>query len=127
MNIFFKIAGKVVTPPLGGSILPGVVRDSALVLLDDWGIAVEERSIAIDEVIAAFRSGELEEVFGAGTAAVICPVASIGYQGEVFTVANTPPGELTLRLYDELTGIQYGKLEDIHAWNVCLPLPATQV
>ena len=127
MNIFFKIAGKVVTPPLGGSILPGVVRDSALALLDDWGVAVEERPIAIDEVIAAFRSGELEEVFGAGTAAVICPVASIGYQDEVFTVANTPPGELTLRLYDELTGIQYGKLEDIHAWNVCLPLPATQV
>ncbi len=126
MNIFFKIAGKVVTPPLGGSILPGVVRDSALMLLDDWGIAVEQRPIAIDEVIAAFASGELEEVFGAGTAAVICPVASIGYQDEVFTVANTPPGELTLRLYDELTGIQYGKRTDIHAWNVCLPLPARQ-
>jgi branched-chain amino acid aminotransferase len=126
MNIFFKIAGKVVTPPLGGSILPGVVRDSALVLLEDWGVPVEERAIAVDEVIAAFRSGELEEVFGAGTAAVICPVASIGYRDEVFTVANTPPGELTLRLYDELTGIQYGKLADSHAWNVCLPLPATQ-
>jgi len=126
MNIFFKIAGKVVTPPLGGSILPGVVRDSTLVLLEDWGIAVEQRPIAIDEVIAAFHSGELEEVFGAGTAAVICPVASIGYQEEVYTVATVPPGELTLRLYDALTGIQYGKLADPHAWNVCLPLPATQ-
>jgi len=122
MNIFFKIGGKVVTPPLGGSILPGVVRDSVLTLLDDWELPVEERRIAIDEVVAAFRSGELEEVFGAGTAAVICPVASIGFKGEVFQVATTPPGELTLRLYDELTGIQYGKLTDRHGWNVTVPL-----
>jgi branched-chain amino acid aminotransferase len=123
MNIFFKIGGKVVTPPLGGSILPGVVRDSVLTLLGDWGLPVEERRIAIDEVVAAFRSGELEEIFGAGTAAVICPVASIGFKGEVFQVASTPPGELTLRLYDELTGIQYGKLADRHGWNVAVSLP----
>ncbi|MDH4003183.1 MAG: branched-chain amino acid aminotransferase [Xanthomonadales bacterium] len=123
MNIFFKIGGKVVTPPLGGSILPGVVRDSVLTLLDDWKLPVEERRIAIDEVVAAFRSGELEEVFGAGTAAVICPVASIGFKGETFQVASTPPGELTLRLYDELTGIQYGKLADRHGWNVTASLP----
>jgi branched-chain amino acid aminotransferase len=123
MNIFFKIGGKVVTPPLGGSILPGVVRASVLTLLNDWGLPVEERRITIDEVIAAFRSGELEEVFGAGTAAVICPVASIGFRGEIFQVSATPPGELTLRLYDELTGIQYGKLTDRHDWNVTVSLP----
>ncbi|MDH3388993.1 MAG: branched-chain amino acid aminotransferase [Gammaproteobacteria bacterium] len=123
MNIFFKIDGKVVTPPLGGSILPGVVRDSALTLLEDWGLPVEERRIAIDEVIAAFATGALEEVFGAGTAAVICPVASIGYRDEVLHVAATPPGELTRRLYDELTGIQYGKLEDRHGWNLRVPIP----
>jgi branched-chain amino acid aminotransferase len=125
MNIFFKIGGKVVTPPLGGSILPGVVRDSVLTLLEDWALPVEERRITIDEVVAAFRDGELEEVFGAGTAAVICPVASIGFRGEVFQVANTPPGELTLRLYDELTGIQYGKLPDRHGWNLAVPIPQT--
>ena len=123
MNIFFRIAGKVVTPPLGGSILPGVVRDSALALLDDWGIECEERAIAIDEVIDAFRSGELEEIFGAGTAAVICPVASIGYRDEIFSVAKSPPGELTLRLYNEITGIQYGTRPDTHDWNLCHPLP----
>ena len=123
MNIFFKIAGRVVTPPLGGSILPGVVRDSSLTLLRDWGIPVEERRIAIDEVIDAFRDGTLEEVFGAGTAAVICPVASIGYQDELFKVATAPPGKLTLRLYDELTGIQYGKIADTHDWNRCVSLP----
>ena len=123
MNIFFKIGGKIVTPPLGGSILPGVVRNSVLTLLADWGLPVEERRIAIDEVVAAFRNGELEEVFGAGTAAVICPVASIGFKGEVFQVAATPPGDLTLRLYDELTGIQYGKIPDRHSWNVTVSIP----
>ncbi len=123
MNIFFKMGGEVVTPPLGGSILPGVVRDSVLTLLRDWGLPVVERPIAIDEVVSAFGSGELEEVFGAGTAAVICPVASIGYQGEVFHLAKSPPGELTLRLYDELTGIQYGKLADRHGWNVPVAIP----
>jgi branched-chain amino acid aminotransferase len=124
MNIFFKIGGKVITPPLGGSILPGVVRNSVLTLLEDWGQPAEERRIAIDEVVQAFRAGEVEEVFGAGTAAVICPVASIGYQGEVFKLAATSPGELTQRLYDEITGIQYGKLPDPHGWNVRVALPA---
>jgi branched-chain amino acid aminotransferase len=123
MNIFFKIDDKVVTPPLGGSILPGVVRDSTLTLLRDWGLAVEERPVTIDEVVTAFHSGRLQEVFGAGTAAVICPVASIGYQDEILQVASPPPGELTLRLYEELTGIQYGKLTDRHDWNVRVPLP----
>jgi branched-chain amino acid aminotransferase len=125
MNIFFKISGRVITPPLGGSILPGVVRDSALTLLRDWNIPVEERRLGIDEVIDAFASGELEEIFGAGTAAVICPVASIGYRGDIFSVAATPPGELTLRLYNELTGIQYGKIADPHNWNLCVAIPAT--
>jgi branched-chain amino acid aminotransferase len=124
MNIFFKIAGRVVTPPLGGSILPGVVRDSSLELLREWGVPVEERSIGIDEVVTAFRAGDMEEVFGAGTAAVICPVARIGYQGEEFRVPSAPPGELTQRLYDELTGIQYGKLADRHGWNVTVPMNA---
>jgi len=123
MNIFFKIDGQVVTPPLGGSILPGVVRNSVLTLLDDWGQPAEERRISIDEVVAAFRAGEVEEVFGAGTAAVICPVASIGYQDEVFNLPAASPGELTQRLYDEITGIQYGKLPDPHAWNVRVRLP----
>ena len=126
MNIFFKIDGRVITPPLGGSILPGVVRDSTLTLLHDWEIPLQERRIAIDEVVEASGSGDLEEVFGAGTAAVICPVASIGYQGERLLTSSSPPGELTLRLYQQLTGIQYGQIEDIHDWNQCLPLPGSE-
>ena len=100
-----------------------MVRDCAITLLRDWDIPVDERRIGIDEVINTFRSGELEEVFGAGTAAVICPVASIGYQDAIFKVASAPPGALTLRLYDELTGIQYGKIKDRHDWNQCIALP----
>lgn len=123
MNIFFKIGGEVVTPPLGGSILPGVVRDSALILLREWGIPVQERRIAIDELADAFDAGQVEEVFGAGTAAVICPVSSIGYQGETHKVPGSTPGEVTRRLYDEITGIQYGKLPDRHGWNLLVPLP----
>ena len=120
MNIFFKIGGEVVTPSLGGSILPGVVRDSVLTLLADWGIPYAERRIEIDEVIAAFRGGHVEEIFGAGTAAVICPVARIAYRGENFELAAAVPGELTQRLYDELTGIQTGRVEDRHGWNLVL-------
>ncbi len=123
MNIFFKIDGQVITPPLGGSILPGVVRNSVITLLKDWDLPVQERRISIDEVVEAFRSGKLEEMFGAGTAAVICPVASMGFKGEVLQVSTVPPGDLTLRLYNELTGIQYGKLPDRHRWNVKVSIP----
>ncbi len=123
MNIFFKIAGEVVTPPLGGSILPGVVRDSALTLLREWQVPVAERPIEIDELVGAFRDGKLEEIFGAGTAAVICPVASIGYRGEVFEVPGASPGDLTQRLYDEITGIQFGRRPDSRSWNIRVALP----
>lgn len=74
-------------------------------------------------MIDAFRAGEVEEVFGAGTAAVICPVASIGYKGEILALASAEPGELTQRLYDEITGIQYGKLPDRYGWNLQVSLP----
>ncbi len=122
MNIFFRIDGRVVTPPLGGSILPGVVRDSVLTLLREWGVPVEERRLEISEVIDALRAGDLEEVFGAGTAAVICPVARIGYLDATHSIAPPVPGELTRRLYDELTGIQCGRIEDRHGWNLVVPL-----
>ena len=125
MNIFFRIGDRVVTPPLGGSILPGVMRDSVLTLLTDWGLPVEERRIEIAEVIAAFGDGTLREVFGAGTAAVICPVASIGYRGEVHRVGAPAPGELTRRLYDELSGIQIGDRPDPHGWVERFELPPT--
>ena len=118
MNIMVKIDGEVITPALGGTILPGVTRDSVLTLLRDWGIKASERQISIDEVIEAYKSGRLEEVFGTGTAAVISPVGELAYRGEKMTINGGRIGPLTQRLYDAIVGIQYGKSPDPHHWTV---------
>jgi len=118
MNIFFMINDRLVTPPLAGSILPGITRDSVLRLVADWGIAVEERPITIDEVLAANETGALREVFGTGTAAVISPVGSLHYQGRDCLINGGKTGELAQRLFNELTAIQYGRRPDPHGWVV---------
>ncbi len=122
MNICFVINGTLITPSLDGTILPGVTRDSVLVLARDWGIKIEERPIAIDEVIAASKSGMLQEVFGTGTAAVISPVGEIRHHDETIIVNEGKIGELSQRFYDEITGIQYGKRKDHHGWIHSIPL-----
>jgi len=116
MNIFFKINGKIITPPLGGSILPGVTRDSVLRITKDWGMDVQERPITIDEVMEANTRGELEESFGTGTAAVISPVGELYYKGEAVTINGGKTGEVAQRLYDELEAIQYGHKPDPYGW-----------
>ena len=118
MNIFFKIAGKVVTPALSGSILPGITRDSTIRLCKDWGYEVEERKISAEELLEAQKNGTLEEVFGTGTAAVISPVGKLRYKDEVMTIANGETGPLSLKLYETITGIQTGKIEDTRGWRV---------
>ena len=118
MNIMFKIAGKVVTPMLNGSILPGITRDSILTVCRDWGYEVEERRISVDELVAAAKDGTLEEVWGTGTAAVVSPVNKLRYENDVMLIGDGGIGELTQKLYDELTGIQWGKLEDTRGWRV---------
>ena len=122
MNIFFKISGQVLTPPLEGTILPGVTRDSVITLLADKALAVQQRRIAIDEVVQAFRDGTVEEVIGVGTAAVVSPVREITYKGERLAIQGAVPGPLTSALYDEITGIQSGRLPDRHGWNMLVPL-----
>ena len=117
MNIVFKISGKIVTPMLNGSILPGITRDSVLTLCRDWGYDVEERKISVDELIEAAHNGTLEEVFGTGTAAVVSPVGKLRYKDEVFVIGDGKIGELTQKLYDELTGIQWGKRPDTRGWR----------
>ncbi len=118
MNIMVKIGGEVITPPLGGTILPGVTRDSVLTLLKDWGIKATERQISIDEVVAAHKAGTLEEVFGTGTAAVISPVGELAYKAERMIINDGTIGPLTERLYDAIVGIQYGQAPDPDGWTV---------
>lgn len=118
MNIMFKINGKVVTPMLNGSILPGITRNSILHVCRSWGYEVEERRISVDELVAAAKDGSLEEVWGTGTAAVVSPVGKLRYMDDVMTIGNGGIGELTQKLYDELTGIQWGKREDPYGWRV---------
>lgn len=118
MNIFFKINGTVVTPKLNGSILPGVTRDSVIELCKEWGIPCEERRISIDEIYEASKKGTLEEVFGTGTAAVICPVGHLRWEEYIMKVQDGGIGELSQKIYDTITGIQLGKLKDTHHWTV---------
>lgn len=116
MNIFFRIGDELVTPPLTGSILPGVTRDSVIHIAKHWGINVSERPITIDEVIETAKSGEMKECFGTGTAAVISPVGEIFYREKSYIVNNGQVGEWSKRFYDEIMGIQYGEKEDIFGW-----------
>ena len=118
MNIFFKISGTVITPMLNGSILPGITRNSVLELCRSWGYPVEERKISADELIEAQKNGTLEECWGTGTAAVISPVGKLRYVDEVMTINGGQIGELSQKLYDTITGIQTGKLEDPRGWRV---------
>lgn len=118
MNIFFKIGGKVVTPMLNGSILPGVTRNSTIELCKSWGYEVEERKISVEELLDAWHNGTLEEVFGTGTAAVISPVGKLRYVDDVMEINGGKIGELSQKLYDTMTGIQYGKLDDPFGWRV---------
>ena len=118
MNIFFKIDGKVVTPKLNGSILPGITRDSVLTLCRDWGYETEERLISVDELIEAQKTGKLEEVFGTGTAAVISPVGKLRFKDDVMTIGSGNIGPLSQRLYDTVTSIQTGEGEDKFGWRI---------
>ncbi len=117
MNVLFKINGKIVTPELNGSILPGITRKSCLQLLRDKGYEVEERRLSVDELIAAAKDGSLEEAFGSGTAAVVSPIGMLSYRGENYTVSGGKIGPVTQELYDTLTGIQWGKIEDPYGWS----------
>ncbi len=112
MNIFFKIGDEIVTPELNGSILPGITRDSVLKVLTAYGYNASQRRISIDEIVCAYKNGKLEEVFGTGTAAVISPVGELCYKGEKMIINNNEIGKISQFLYDTITGIQKGTVED---------------
>ena len=117
MNIFFVFDDEIATPELSGSILPGITRKSVIDMARAMGKKVTERPISIDEVFERFEKGELLEVFGSGTAAVISPVGQLDWHGKVITVNNGESGETTLKLFHELCGIQNGSVEDKYGWS----------
>lgn len=118
MNVFFKINGTVLTPALNGSILDGITRNSMIQLLKSWDIPVEERTISIDELYEAAKNGTFEEAFGTGTAAVVSPIGELNWHEEKLVIADGKTGELTMKLYDTLVGIQRGILPDPFGWVV---------
>jgi branched-chain amino acid aminotransferase len=119
MNVFFVIDGEIVTPTLeNGNILPGVTRDSAIQLLRSWGYKVSERLLSIDEIREAADNGKLDEAFGTGTAAVISPIGELNEAGKVMIINEGKIGPISQRLYNNLTGIQWGTVEDTMGWTV---------
>lgn len=116
MNVMFKIGGTVVTPMLSGSILPGITRKSCIDVLKKAGIPVEERLLSVDELVEAMENGTLEEAFGCGTAAVVSPIGELCYKDKKYTVNGGKIGPVTQQLYDTLTGIQWGTVEDTFGW-----------
>lgn len=117
-NMFFVLGDEVVTPTLTGSILPGITRDSVIQLVKDWGIKVVERQISIDEVVEGTKNGTLKEMFATGTAAVVSPVGEFLYKEQAYQVADGKTGELSKRLYDEITAMEYGEKQDRYGWTV---------
>jgi len=116
MNVMFKINGEILTPMLTGSVLPGITRKSSIEILREWGYTVKETLVSVDDLIGAAEKGTLEEAFGTGTAAVISPIGHLVYKDVDHEVSNNQIGELTQKLYDELTDIQWGKKPDTRGW-----------
>ena len=118
MNIFINLKNEIVTPKLNGSILPGITRRSVIEILKEWKMNIVEREISIDEVVNAYDKGDLVGVFGTGTAAIISPVGWLTYKDKQMVLNDGKPGELDMKLFDEITSIQYGVKEDTHNWLI---------
>ncbi|MBQ7912718.1 MAG: branched-chain amino acid aminotransferase [Clostridia bacterium] len=116
MNVMFKISGEIITPMLTGSILPGITRKSCIEVLRKLGYTVTERLFSIDELVKALENGTLEEAWGCGTAAVVSPIGKLAYNGKEYVIGGGKIGDVTQKLYDTLTGIQWGKTADYFNW-----------
>lgn len=117
MNAMFLVDDTIYTAPIDGTVLPGVTRDSVIKLLDEFDIKVKEEHFTIDFLLGMIEAGRLKEAFGTGTAAVISPIGELGYKGKSYVINDFKTGDLTKKLYDRLTGIQYGKEEDTYGWR----------
>ena len=117
MNVMFKINGEIITPMLTGSFLPGITRKSCIEVLQSLGYKVNERLLSIDELLTALKDGALEEAWGCGTAAVVSPIGKLACGDKEYVIGGGKIGEITQKLYDVLTGIQWGKIEDTFDWT----------
>ncbi|MBF0510316.1 MAG: branched-chain amino acid aminotransferase [Deltaproteobacteria bacterium] len=115
-NIFLLLGDELITPPLNGSILPGVTRDSVLHLARNWGMKVNERPITIDEVIETIKTGQMKEIFASGTAAIISPVGLVHYRDQEYVVSGGQTGPLANKLYNAIIDLQYAKTPDTFGW-----------
>lgn len=117
MNLMFMIDGKLITAPTSGTILKGITRNSVLTIAKDWGVEVEERPIAVKEVISAAKEGRIQEAFGVGTAATIAPIAKIGFEEDIYELNHPDQGKFSSRILKELNDIRTGKIEDRYGWT----------
>jgi branched-chain amino acid aminotransferase len=117
MNIFFKFKDRIITPPLTGTIMPGITRDSVIRIIRNWDIPIDEKRISIDEVIDGIKTGDITEVFGTGTAVVISPVGELNYKGRSYIIGNGKAGDFSKRVFNEIIGLQYGSRVDAYGWR----------
>lgn len=120
MNVMFLVDGKILTPDLNGSVLDGITRRSCIALLKEWGYTIEERRIDVAELFTAMKNGTLTEAWGCGTAAVVSPIGSLAMDDEKILINDGNIGTLTQKLYDNLTGIQWGRIPDPFDWSMKL-------
>ena len=116
-NVMFMIDGTLITPSTRDTILKGVTRDTVLTLARKWSIPIEERRVSVAEVIEGLKNGKLTEAFGAGTAATIAPIASIGYEGSVYTLPDHSKAEFSNKVLKTLNDMRYGLSPDEFGWN----------
>ena len=116
-NAIFVLDGKVITPSTQDTILDGVTRDTVLTLAREWGYTVEERKVAVAEILEGAKNGKLTDAFGAGTAATIAPVGSISHNGEEYFLSDPKEREFSQKVLKTLDAIRYGNMPDTHGWN----------
>ena len=116
MNVMFVLDGKLITPKLSSSILPGITRDSLLTIARSWGLEVEERDVYAKEIIDGLKAGKLSEAFGVGTAATIAHIATIGYDGIDYDLPETDETNISNKLAKYLNDYKRGRIEDEHGW-----------
>ncbi len=117
-NIFFVIGDELITPPLRGTILPGVTRDSVLQIARSWGLNVSERPLSMDEILSACSKGTMKEAFASGTAAIVSPIGQLCYRDREYPINEGETGSLTEKLYREILEIQYGEKDDPFGWRM---------